>query len=204
MKTWKSIFKSKQVRKECLYSFLILMGIRLLATIPTPGTNPDYFKTLIHDNSALTFIDAMTGNGLSGICPSVHCNADLSAYVRQGQGLVQKNKDVVKQNKDFLVRCDEQIAKRDQIIEKYQKNQVEITKKQALKKQLEEFVIPQLPEKQTNVPNEEELRLLVEQQKLIQQRMRTLEEYVHGFTQWFKKPKTVRCIMMIENGGESS
>lgn len=76
-----------------------------------------------------------------------------------------------------LVRCDEQIAKRDQIIEKYQKNQVEITKKQALKKQLEEFVIPQLPEKQTNVPNEEELRLLVEQQKLIQQRMRTLEEY---------------------------
>lgn len=67
MKTWKSIFKSKQVRKECLYSFLILMGIRLLATIPTPGTNPDYFKTLIHDNSALTFIDAMTGNGLSGI-----------------------------------------------------------------------------------------------------------------------------------------
>ena len=39
------------------------------------------------------------------------------------------------------------------------------------------FVIPQLPEKQTNVPNEEELRLLVEQQKLIQQRMRTLEEY---------------------------
>ena len=71
----------------------------------------------------------------------------------------------------------EQIAKRDQIIEKYQKNQVEITKKQALKKQLKEFVIPQLPEKQTNVPNEEELRLLVEQQKLIQQRMRTLEEY---------------------------
>ena len=67
MKTWKSIFKSKQVRKECLYSFLILMGIRLLATIPTPGTNPDYFKTLIHDNSALTFIDAMTGNGLSGM-----------------------------------------------------------------------------------------------------------------------------------------
>lgn len=61
MKTWKSIFKSKQVRKECLYSFLILMGIRLLATIPTPGTNPDYFKTLIHDNSALTFINAMTG-----------------------------------------------------------------------------------------------------------------------------------------------
>ena len=67
MKTWKSIFKSKQVRKECLYSFLILMGIRLLATSPTPGTNPDYFKTLIHDNSALTFIDAMTGNGLSGM-----------------------------------------------------------------------------------------------------------------------------------------
>lgn len=67
MKTWKSIFKSKQVRKECLYSFLILMGIRLLATIPTPGTNPDYFKTLIHDNSALTFINAMTGNGLSGM-----------------------------------------------------------------------------------------------------------------------------------------
>lgn len=110
------------------------------------------------------------------ICPSVHCNADLSAYVRQGQELVQENKNVVKQNKDFLVRCDEQIAKRDQIIEKYQKNQVEITKKQALKKQLEEFVIPQLPEKQT-VPNEEELRLLVEQQKLIQQRMRALEEY---------------------------
>lgn len=67
MKTWKSIFKSKQVRKECLYSFLILMGIRLLATIPTPGTHPDYFKTLIHDNSALTFINAMTGNGLSGM-----------------------------------------------------------------------------------------------------------------------------------------
>ena len=38
-------------------------------------------------------------------------------------------------------------SKRDQIIEKYRKNQVEITKKQALKKQLEEFVIPQLPEK---------------------------------------------------------
>lgn len=46
---------------------MILMGIRLLATIPTPGTNPDYFKTLIHNNSALTFIDAMTGNGLSGM-----------------------------------------------------------------------------------------------------------------------------------------
>ena len=32
----------------------------------------------------------------------------------------------------------------------------------------------------------------------------TVTADVHGFTQWFKKPKTVRCIMMIENGGESS
>ena len=27
---------------------------------------------------------------------------------------------------------------------------------------------------------------------------------VHGFTQWFQKPKTVRAIYMIENGGSSS
>lgn len=140
--------------------------------IAAANANIKFQKQILHNISSFE-----QNNHSCPICPSVHCNADLSAYVRQGQGLVQKNKDVVKQNKDFLVRCDEQIAKRDQIIEKYQKNQVEITKKQALKKQLEEFVIPQLPEKQTNVPNEEELRLLVEQQKLIQQRMRTLEEY---------------------------
>lgn len=81
MKTWKSIFKSKQVRKECLYSFLILMGIRLLATIPTPGTNPDYFKTLIHDNSALTFIDAMTGKGANVY--SIRPGKETAAYLHK-------------------------------------------------------------------------------------------------------------------------
>lgn len=139
--------------------------------IATANANIKFQEQILHNINSFE-----QSNHSCPICPSVHCNADLSAYVRQGQELVQENKNVVKQNKDFLVRCDEQIAKRDQIIEKYQKNQVEITKKQALKKQLEEFVIPQLPEKQT-VPNEEELRLLVEQQKLIQQRMRALEEY---------------------------
>ncbi len=64
--------------------------------IAAANANIKFQEQILHNISSFE-----QNNHSCPICPSVHCNADLSAYVRQGQGLVQKNKDVVKQNKDF-------------------------------------------------------------------------------------------------------
>ena len=65
MNLLKAIWKDKDLRKKCLITLLILTVCKLLSSIPTPGVNPDYFKLMMQNNSALGFLNSLTGNGLS-------------------------------------------------------------------------------------------------------------------------------------------
>lgn len=67
MKTIKLIYKNKDLRKKILIVIAILIGIRILSSIPTPGVNRNYFKLLLAQNSTLNFFNAISGNGLSSL-----------------------------------------------------------------------------------------------------------------------------------------
>lgn len=58
----------KNLRQRILLIFGILTVIRLINQIPTPGVNTDYLKSFFEtDNTALGFLDLMTGGSLSSL-----------------------------------------------------------------------------------------------------------------------------------------
>ena len=67
MVTLKKFYKDKVLLRNLLLTAVILAVIRLFYVIPTPGVNMSYFKALLESNDALSFMDTLTGNGLSNL-----------------------------------------------------------------------------------------------------------------------------------------
>lgn len=67
MTTFKNFYKDKVLLRNLLFTGIILAVIRLFYVIPTPGVNMSYFKALLESNDALSFMDTLTGNGLSNL-----------------------------------------------------------------------------------------------------------------------------------------
>lgn len=67
MTTFKKFYKDKVLLRNLLFTGIILAVIRLFYVIPTPGVNMSYFKALLESNDALSFMDTLTGNGLSNL-----------------------------------------------------------------------------------------------------------------------------------------
>ncbi len=63
LKTFRNAFKVEEIRKKMLFTFLMLIVIRLGSQLPTPGVNPDYIKSFFASQTggAFNFFNAFTG-----------------------------------------------------------------------------------------------------------------------------------------------
>jgi len=66
-KTFQNAFKIKEVRKKILFTFFILVVVRIGAHVPIPGVNTAYFADWFASQSgtAFNFFDAMTGGSFT-------------------------------------------------------------------------------------------------------------------------------------------
>ncbi|MGN0514153.1 MAG: preprotein translocase subunit SecY [Lachnospiraceae bacterium] len=61
-KTLRNAFKIKDIRNKILYTFLMLVVVRIGSLLPIPGVDTTYFNTLFKEaGDAFSFLDAFTG-----------------------------------------------------------------------------------------------------------------------------------------------
>ena len=68
-KTLINAFKIEDLRKKLIYTFLMLIVIRIGSQLPVPGVNRDYFAAWFaaQNNGAFNFFDAFTGGSFSSM-----------------------------------------------------------------------------------------------------------------------------------------
>lgn len=59
--------KNYSAYRKLFHTILVLLFLRLFYSIPTPGVNTGYFKTFLELNASFSFINAITGSGLSDL-----------------------------------------------------------------------------------------------------------------------------------------
>lgn len=66
-KTLRNAFKIKDVRKKLIFTFAMLVVIRIGSQLPVPGINTEFFKQFFdhQNNDAFSFFNAMTGNSFT-------------------------------------------------------------------------------------------------------------------------------------------
>lgn len=60
-KTLQNAFKVKEIRTRLLFTFLMLVVIRMGSQLPVPGVNSDYFKNFFSTGDSFNFFNAITG-----------------------------------------------------------------------------------------------------------------------------------------------
>ncbi len=68
-KTLRNAFKVEDIRKKLIYTFMMLIVIRIGSQLPVPGVNRDYFAAWFAaaNNGAFNFFDAFTGGSFSSM-----------------------------------------------------------------------------------------------------------------------------------------
>ena len=68
-KSFINAFKVEDIRKKLIYTFLMLIIIRIGSQLPVPGVNRDYFAAWFaaQNNGAFNFFDAFTGGSFSSM-----------------------------------------------------------------------------------------------------------------------------------------
>ncbi|WP_367568103.1 preprotein translocase subunit SecY [Lacrimispora sp.] len=68
-KTLRNAFKVKEVRMKLIYTFMMLVVIRIGSQLPIPGVNTEFFKEFFaqQNNDAMGFFNAMTGSSFSNM-----------------------------------------------------------------------------------------------------------------------------------------
>ncbi len=61
LETLRNALKVKDIRKRLLFTFLMLIVIRIGCELPAPGVNGEVFKEFFENNSGMGFFDAITG-----------------------------------------------------------------------------------------------------------------------------------------------
>lgn len=68
LKTLREAFKVKDIRKKLLYTFWMLVVVRVGSLLPIPGVNTAYFSTLFGQaGDAFSFLNAFTGGSFSSM-----------------------------------------------------------------------------------------------------------------------------------------
>ncbi len=69
LKAIQKAFKVKEIRERLLYTFLMLIVIRIGSCLPIPGVDPSYLKTFFDSlqNSGMGFVNAVTGGSFSSM-----------------------------------------------------------------------------------------------------------------------------------------
>ena len=145
--------------------------------IATNKANIDLFnKTLINLNKP--------------ICPiseKLICSTDKSGLKEELSGLVAANQKAIEDATSFKARCAEQVQKRDAIIDKYNNDVLLWTKKEALEKQISEFIIPKVLDK----PEEYKAEDCEGKKKELSEKLSIIAEYeaTISFKEQFNKAK---------------
>lgn len=61
LKTLWNAFKIKEIRQKLLYTFVMLIVMRIGSLLPIPGVDTEYFRTLLSNVEDLSILDAFTG-----------------------------------------------------------------------------------------------------------------------------------------------
>ena len=61
LKTLRNAFKIKDIRNKILYTFMMLVVVRIGSLLPIPGVDTEYFSKLLSNVGDLSFLDAFTG-----------------------------------------------------------------------------------------------------------------------------------------------
>lgn len=69
LKTLQNAFKIKEIRKKLLFTFFMLIVIRIGSNVPIPGVNTQFFKELFsrQTNDAFGFFNTLTGGSLTNM-----------------------------------------------------------------------------------------------------------------------------------------
>ena len=69
LKTLRNAFKIKDVRNRILFTFMMLIVIRIGSELPIPGVKGSVFQSWLNSKSAdgLGFVDAITGGSFSHV-----------------------------------------------------------------------------------------------------------------------------------------
>lgn len=69
LKTLRNAFKIKEIRKKLLFTFFMLIVIRIGSNVPIPGVNTQFFKNLFagQSNDAFGFFNTLTGGSLTNM-----------------------------------------------------------------------------------------------------------------------------------------
>ena len=69
LKTLRNAFKIKDIRKKLLYTFAMLVVIRIGSQLPIPGVETAFFKDFFaqQNNDAFGFFNAMTGSSFTNM-----------------------------------------------------------------------------------------------------------------------------------------
>lgn len=61
LKTLRNAFKIKDIRNKLLFTFAMLIVVRIGGLLPIPGVDTEYFSSLLSNLGDLSFLDAFTG-----------------------------------------------------------------------------------------------------------------------------------------------
>ena len=67
LETVRKAFRVEDVRKRILYTFMMLVVVRLGSQLPTPGVNPAYIQNFFANQTGdvFNFFDAFTGGSFT-------------------------------------------------------------------------------------------------------------------------------------------
>lgn len=124
------------------------------------------------------------------ICPiseKLICSTDKSGLKEELSGLVAANQKAIEDATSFKARCTEQVQKRDAIIDKYNNDVLLWTKKEALEKQIADFIVPKVLDK----PEEYKAEDCEGKKKEISEKLSIIAEYeaAISFKEQFDKAK---------------
>jgi len=131
------------------------------------------------------------------VCPlseKLICQTDKSGLKASLQELVRENNDSITKINEFIAKCEEQVTMRDKIIDKYNENIVKWTKKEALEKQIKDFVLPDILDKPKDIPTEDVMGKKTE----IQAKLSIYAEYDTAISYEKKCQEQLKLVNMLE------
>lgn len=156
------------------------------------------YKTILGTNKAnINMYEKTLENLDKPVCPlseKLICQTDKSGLKASLQELVKKNNDSITKINDFIAKCEEQVVMRDKIIDKYNADIIRWTKKEALEKQIKDFVLPDVLDKPKDILTEN-----VEDKKAeIQAKLSIYTEYDTAISYGEKYEEQRKLVNMLE------
>ncbi len=110
-----------------------------------------------HNKEKIKELAATYRNLENPICPLTKecCKVDMTPYKEKIGAQGKEGEAIIKKCNEFINRCLEQVAMRDSAIKEFNDNNLLWTKKEALMNELQNLVVPTLPEKPVEIKIED-------------------------------------------------